>query len=67
MGVEKCQRELLARMLKQYRAEVEKEARRREASERAKRWRAVRAAAGDTRPTWISCPHAPTAPERLAA
>jgi hypothetical protein len=58
----------------QRRAEMGEAAHRREAAEKAKRFllaeieqeRAGRAAAGDTRPTWISCPRVP-APERLAA
>jgi hypothetical protein len=48
---------------------------RKHASEQAKsfllaeieRERIVRAAAGDTSPTWISCPSIPAAPKRLAA
>jgi hypothetical protein len=55
-------------------AEANERAWRKPTAENAKRWllaeiereRAERAAAGDTRPTWISCPRVPV-PERLAA
>jgi hypothetical protein len=77
-AVQAWARAKVAAMLKQHRAgslaEAEAAARRREAGQEAKRFllagidheRAARLAAGDTRPTWISCPRVPV-PERLAA
>jgi hypothetical protein len=55
-------------------AKLEADKKRKEASEEAKRFilakiereRLIRAARGDTRPTWISCPDVPEM-ERLAA